>query len=125
MDLDDELLDTLGAPPARTALPPWPLDCLLRPLPGPGPVAVLETASPAGVLDARFAGALHTLYGGYDNLQRYQAFLTAVERLSGARFVELLVPPLAGRAANAVRRPVITGWWTGIPTPRRTRDQPV
>ncbi|MFJ3216676.1 lantibiotic dehydratase [Kitasatospora sp. NPDC086801] len=117
VDLDDDLLDTLGAPPARTALPSWPLDCLLRPLPGPGPVAVLETASPAGVLDARFADALHTLYGAYDNLRGYRAYLAAVERLSGARFVELLVPPLAERAANAVRRPVITGWWTGDPDP--------
>ncbi|MFJ1931057.1 MULTISPECIES: lantibiotic dehydratase [unclassified Kitasatospora] len=117
VDLDDDLLDILGAPPAATALPPWPLDCLLRPLPGPGPVAVLETASPAGVLDARFADALHTLHGGYDNLRSYRAFLASVERLSGARFVELLVPPLAGRAANAVRRPVITGWWTGDPDP--------
>ncbi|MFF3004130.1 lantibiotic dehydratase [Kitasatospora sp. NPDC057940] len=117
VDLDDDLLDTLGAPPATTALPPWPLDCLLRPLPGPGPVAVLETASPAGVLDARFADALHTLHGGYDNLRSYRAFLASVERLSGARFVELLVPPLAGRAANAVRRPVLTGWWTGDPDP--------
>jgi hypothetical protein len=115
VDLDDGLLDALGAPPARAALPPWPLDCLLRPLAGTGPVAVLETASPAGVLDARFAGALHTLYGGYDNLRGYRAFLAAVERLTGARFVELLVPPLAERAANAVRRPVVTGWWTGDP----------
>ncbi|MFJ9774468.1 lantibiotic dehydratase [Kitasatospora sp. NPDC101157] len=117
VDLDDDLLDALGAPPAATVLPPWPLDCLLRPLPGPGPVAALETASPAGVLDARFADALGTLHGGYDNLRSYRAFLASVERLSGARFVELLVPPLAERAANAVRRPVITGWWTGDPDP--------
>ncbi|MFB7505541.1 lantibiotic dehydratase [Streptomyces broussonetiae] len=117
VDLDDELLDGLGAPPARTALPPWPLDCLLRPLPGPGPVAVLETASPAGILDARFADALHTLFGGYANPTGYRAFLSGVERLTGARFVELLVPPLAERAANAVRRPVVTEWWTGDPDP--------
>lgn len=117
VDLDDDLLDALGAPPAGTALPPWPLDCLLRPLPGPGPVAVLETASPAGVLDARFADALHTLHDGYRSLRDYRAFLAAVERRSGARFVELLVPPLAERAANAVRRPVTTGWWTGDPDP--------
>ncbi|MFI9159609.1 lantibiotic dehydratase [Kitasatospora aureofaciens] len=117
VDLDDDLLDALGAPPATTVLPPWPLDCMLRPLPGPGPAAVLETASPAGVLDARFADALHTLHGGYDNLRSYRTFLTSVERLSGARFVELLVPPLAERAANAVRRPVTTGWWTGDPDP--------
>ncbi|MYX99427.1 lantibiotic dehydratase, partial [Streptomyces sp. SID486] len=115
VDLDDALLDALGAPPAATALPPWPLDCLLRPLAGKGPVAVLETASPAGVLDARFADALHTLYGAYANLRGYRAFLASVERLTRARFVELLVPPLAERAANAVRRPVVTGWWTGDP----------
>ncbi|MFJ5030420.1 lantibiotic dehydratase [Streptomyces sp. NPDC088560] len=117
VDLDDTLLDALGAPPARTALPAWPLDCLLRPLPGPGPVAVLETASPAGILDARFAAALHTLYGSYDGPDGYRAFLTGVERLTGARFVELLVPPLAERAANAVRRPVVTDRWTGDPDP--------
>ncbi|QLJ02736.1 lantibiotic dehydratase [Streptomyces sp. NEAU-sy36] len=117
VDLDDGLLDALGAPPARTALPPWPLDCLLRPLRSPGPLAVLETASPAGVLDARFAAALDTLHGAYPNADGYRAFLAAVERLSGARFVELLVPPLAERAANAVRRPVLTGWWTGDPDP--------
>ncbi|MEU2060910.1 lantibiotic dehydratase [Streptomyces sp. NPDC013455] len=115
VDLDDGLLDAVGAPPAATALPAWPLDCLLRPLPGPGPVAVLETASPAGVLDARFADALHTLYGAYPGPGGHRAFLAAVERLTGARFVELLVPPLAERAANAVRRPVVTGWWTGDP----------
>ncbi|WP_053656158.1 lantibiotic dehydratase [Streptomyces sp. MMG1121] len=117
VDLDDGLLDALGAPPPRTALPPWPLDCLLRPQPGPGPVAVLETASPAGILDARFADALHTLYGTYESPDAYRAFLAGVERLTGARFVELLVPPLAERAANAVRRPVITEWWTGDPDP--------
>ncbi|MEU7305629.1 lantibiotic dehydratase [Streptomyces sp. NPDC007206] len=117
VDLDEGLLDALGAPPARTALPPWPLDCLMRPLPGPEPVAVLETASPAGVLDARFADALHSLYGSYANPPGYRAFLSRVERLTGARFVELLVPPLAERAANAVRRPVVTDWWTGDPDP--------
>ncbi|MFH8336510.1 lantibiotic dehydratase [Streptomyces sp. AM6-12] len=117
VDLDEALLDALGAPPARTALPPWPLDCLLRPLRGPGPLAVLETASPAGVLDARFATALGTLHGGYPHADGYRAFLAAVERLSGSRFVELLVPPLAERAANAVRRPVLTSWWSGDPDP--------
>ncbi|MGQ5635787.1 MULTISPECIES: lantibiotic dehydratase [unclassified Streptomyces] len=117
VDLDDGLLDALGAPAARAALPAWPLDCLLRPLQDPGPLAVLETASPAAVLDARFAAALDTLHGGYPNADGYRAFLAGVERLSGARFVELLVPPLAERAANAVRRPVLTGWWTGDPDP--------
>ncbi|MDN3297553.1 lantibiotic dehydratase [Streptomyces ficellus] len=134
VDVNDALLDALGAPPADEALPAWPLDCLLRPLPGPGgPVAVLETASAAGVLDARFADGLRALYGagghgsgpgygygygyGYGNADAHRAFLAAVERRTGVRFVELLVPPLAERAANAVRRPVTTGWWTGDPDP--------
>ncbi|MEU5159484.1 lantibiotic dehydratase [Streptomyces sp. NPDC020875] len=115
-DIDHALLDALGAPPADEVLPAWPLDCLLRPLPGPsGPVAVLETASAAHVLDARFAEALRTLHGRHDAVDAYRAFLAAVERHSGARFVELLLPPAGERAANAVRRPVTTGWWTGDP----------
>ncbi|MEL5955630.1 lantibiotic dehydratase [Streptomyces sp. CLV115] len=117
VDIDDDLLDEFGAPPAEAAVPPWPLDCLVRPLPGPGPVAVLETASPAGVIDARFAGALQDLYGGYGAVDAYRDFLDAVERRAGVRFVELLVPPVSERAANAVRRPVTTRWWTGDPNP--------
>ncbi|MFF8831106.1 lantibiotic dehydratase [Streptomyces sp. NPDC015131] len=116
-DVDDALLDALGAPPADEALPDWPLDCLLRPLTGPGPAAVLETGSAAGVLDARFADGLGTLYGAHPAADAHRAFLAAVEHHSGVRFVELLVPPLAERAANAVRRPVTTGWWTGDPDP--------
>ncbi|MFJ7197499.1 MULTISPECIES: lantibiotic dehydratase [unclassified Streptomyces] len=114
-DIDDDLLDALGAPPAEDVVPRWPMDCLLRPLPGPGPAAVLETASPAGVIDARFAEALHSLYGGYDTVDAYRDFLAAVERRAGVRFVELLVPPVTERAANAVRRPATTRWWTGDP----------
>ncbi|MFH8349284.1 lantibiotic dehydratase [Streptomyces sp. NPDC018045] len=117
VDVTDALLDTFGAPPGTAALPPWPVDCVLRPLAGPGPSAVLETASPAGMLDARFADALHTLHGGYANADRYRAFLAAVERAADVRFVEVLVPPLAERAANAVRRPLVTSWWTGDPDP--------
>ncbi|MFE9903986.1 lantibiotic dehydratase [Streptomyces achromogenes] len=120
VDLDDALLDELGAPPADSTLPPWPVDCLLRPLrpcTDGGPVAVLETASSAGVLDARFADGLRTLHGGYGNSDAYRAFLAAVEERSGVRFVDLLVPPLAERSANAVRRPVTTRWWTGDPDP--------
>ncbi|MFJ8233567.1 lantibiotic dehydratase [Streptomyces sp. NPDC094448] len=116
VDIGHTLLDTLGAPPAADSLPPWPLDCLLRPLPGPaGPVAVLETASAAHILDARFAEALHTLHGPLETTGGYRAFLAAVERRSGTRFVELLLPPAGERAANAVRRPVTTRWWTGDP----------
>ncbi|MEU2355968.1 lantibiotic dehydratase [Streptomyces misionensis] len=120
VDLDDALLDELGAPPGDSALPPWPVDCLLRPLPpraDGGPVAVLESASAAGVLDARFADGLRTLHGGHDNGDAYRAFLAAVEERTGVRFVDLLVPPLAERSANAVRRPVTTRWWTGDPDP--------
>ncbi|MFF5437840.1 lantibiotic dehydratase [Streptomyces achromogenes] len=120
VDLDDALLDELGAPPGDATLPPWPVDCLLRPLrpcADGGPVAVLETASSAGVLDARFADGLRTLHGGYANSDAYRAFLTAVEERTGVRFVDLLVPPLAERSANAVRRPVTTRWWTGDPDP--------
>ncbi|MCT2549159.1 lantibiotic dehydratase family protein [Streptomyces atratus] len=117
VDIDDDLLDELGAPPAEAAVPPWPMDCLLRPLPGPGPVAVLETASPAGIIDARFAEALQDLYGGYGAVDVYRDFLAAVERRTGVRFVELLVPPVTDHAANTVRRPVITRWWTGDPNP--------
>ncbi|MFJ2895808.1 lantibiotic dehydratase [Streptomyces sp. NPDC087218] len=117
VDVDDELLDALGAPPAEDVVPPWPLDCLLRPMSGPGPLAVLETASPAGIIDARFAEALRALHGGYDPVDAYRDFLAEVERRSGVRFVELLVPPVTGHAANTVRRPVLTHWWTGDPNP--------
>lgn len=120
VDLDDALLDALGAPRGGDALPPWPVDCLLRPLApaaGGGPVAVLETASAAGVLDARFADGLRALYGGHRNSDAYRAFLAAVEQRTGVRFVDLLVPPLTERSANAVRRPVTTRWWTGDPDP--------
>ncbi|MFI0186953.1 lantibiotic dehydratase [Streptomyces sp. NPDC017082] len=120
VDVDDALLDALGAPPGTDTLPPWPVDCLLRPLApsaAGGPVAVLETASAAGVLDARFADGLRALHGGYGNADAYRAFLAAVEDRTGVRFVDLLVPPLAERSANAVRRPVTTRWWTGDPDP--------
>ncbi|MFE2041960.1 lantibiotic dehydratase [Streptomyces sp. NPDC059477] len=122
-DIDDTLLDALGAPKAQESMPPWPLDCLVRPLapadagPGPVPLAVLESASPAGVLDARFADTLDTLTGGYGNTSRLRAFLAAVERAADVDFVEVLVPPLDERAANAVRRPRLTSWWTGDPDP--------
>ncbi|MFF2011215.1 lantibiotic dehydratase [Streptomyces sp. NPDC058195] len=117
VDVDDALLDVLGAPPADDVVPPWPLDCLLRPMAGPGPLAVLETASPAGIVDARFTEALRALHGGYDTADAYREFLAAVEQRSGVRFVELLVPSADGRAANTVRRPVLTRWWTGDPNP--------
>ncbi|MBO8193150.1 lantibiotic dehydratase, partial [Streptomyces oryzae] len=51
----------------------------------------------------------------YPNPAAHRDFLAAFERRTGVRFVELLVPPLADTAANAVRRPVTTGWCTGDP----------
>ncbi|GAA2096132.1 hypothetical protein GCM10009801_65460 [Streptomyces albiaxialis] len=117
VDVDEELLDALGAPRVQDWVASWPTDCLLRPLAGAPdePVAVLESASPAGVLDARFAEALDTHHGGYANVPAYRAFLAAYERTTGVRFVELLVPPLGEPAANAVRRPAVTTWCTGDP----------
>lgn len=115
VDVDEALLDAVGAPEVPAVLESWPADCLLRPLPGPGPLAVLESSSPAGVVDARFADALHALHGDYPNVRAYRAFLAALEQASGVRFLELLLPPLGESAANAVRRPVLTGWCTGDP----------
>ncbi|NGO70093.1 lantibiotic dehydratase [Streptomyces boncukensis] len=115
VDVDGALLDEFGAPPVPRHLTAWPVDCLLRPLPGPGAVAVLESVTPAGTLDARFADTLRALHGGYPAARAYRAFLAAVERAARVRFVEVLVPPLDGRAANAVRRPVTTSWCTGDP----------
>ncbi|MBQ0864837.1 lantibiotic dehydratase [Streptomyces sp. RK75] len=122
VDLDATLLDGLGTPRVSPLLEAWPVDCLLRPTaPAPavcGASAVLESASPAGVLDARFAealGELHEPYGGYPNPVAHRDFLAAFERRTGVRFVELLVPPLAEAAANAVRRPITTSWCTGDP----------
>ncbi|QID35856.1 hypothetical protein G3260_001893 [Streptomyces albus] len=141
IDIDGALLDELGAPQVPALLEAWPADCLLRPLPAPaappsgadgagtgphhgrhsGPLAVLESASPAGVIDARFAEALDELhaprdpYAGYPGPACYRDFLAAFERRAGVRFVEVLVPPLGEEAANAVRRPVLTSWCTGDP----------
>ena len=132
VDLDEATLDALGAPPVPDWAENWPTDCLLRPLatadpsgdaggdadgePAAEPLAVLESASPAGVLDARFAEALDGLHeDGYANVRAYRAFLAAYERATGTRFVELLVPPLGEPAANAVRRPAVTTWCTGDP----------
>ncbi|MFD0392185.1 hypothetical protein ACFQ3Z_02985 [Streptomyces nogalater] len=53
-------------------------------VPDGGPVAVLETASAAGVLDARFADGLRTLHGGYGNNDAYRAFLAASRSAPGS-----------------------------------------
>ncbi|WP_326808797.1 lantibiotic dehydratase family protein [Streptomyces sp. NBC_01775] len=100
-----------------------------------GLLAVLETVSPAGTVDARFADALAALHGTAPNTARptgpeppamsgvpmyanaavHRDFLAAFERAAGVRFVEVLLPPLAESAANAVRRPALTSWCTGDP----------
>ena len=113
LDLTTEILDDVGAPQADLV---WPLDCLVRLL-SPGslsdPVAALDTLFPAGALDARFAEGLGHLYGRVAHIESYQEFLRAVEERTGYLFVEVLVPPLLARAANAIRRPRYTSAWTG------------
>ncbi|MFF9646250.1 lantibiotic dehydratase [Kitasatospora aureofaciens] len=111
VDLTPALLDALGAPQRE---PSWPLDCLLRPL-ATGKGAVLEAVAPAGVLDARFVGALQRLHGRMPHVAAYRGFLERIERQTGTPFVEILVPPLSDLAANAVRRPGYTRFWTGDP----------
>ncbi|WP_344562593.1 lantibiotic dehydratase [Streptomyces axinellae] len=117
----------VSAPSAPSAAPTGP-GTGTGPHAGAGPLAVLETVSPAGMVDARFAEALSALHGGeqgsgaghadaaaYRNPAVYRDFLAAFERKAGVRFVEVLLPPLAEAAANAVRRPVLTSWCTGDP----------
>jgi hypothetical protein len=116
IDVSPALLDRAGAPPAELD---WPLDCLLRVPRGGAPYeAVLDQILPAGLIDARFAATLAGLHGDVEHLRAYRAFLRAVERDAGIRFVELLIPPLSPRAANAVRRPLLVDAWTGDPDPR-------
>ncbi|MEZ0075440.1 lantibiotic dehydratase [Planotetraspora sp. GP83] len=105
-----ETLDALGAPRAPLR---WPVDCLLRPMASGG--WVLDNSGPAGVLDARFVETLRWLHGSVPAADDYRAFLAELDRLTGIPSVELLVPPLAERAANAVRRPRFTKLWTGDP----------
>ncbi|WP_237104380.1 lantibiotic dehydratase [Nonomuraea sp. MG754425] len=113
IDLTAELLDAVGAPDAPIT---WPTDCVLRPLPSGG--WVLDNAGPAGVLDARFVETLRRLHGTVPAADAYRAFLAELDRLTGVPSVELLIPPLAVRAANAIRRPRYTSAWTGDPDPR-------
>ncbi|AHI00312.1 hypothetical protein GCM10010174_84200 [Kutzneria viridogrisea] len=105
-------LDELGAPPAQPSS--WPMDCLVRPIGGGGSSgAVLEAVTYAGVVDARFAEALHQLHGEVPQVTAYRRFLDELARRCGAEFVEILVPPLHDKAANAVRRPHYCPTWTG------------
>ncbi|MEU7581397.1 lantibiotic dehydratase [Streptomyces sp. NPDC041068] len=110
IDIGRDVLDRFGAPEAR---PAWPLDCVVRPLPGPN--WALDVTVPAGVYDARFVGALERLHGRLPQVEAYRAFLRRLDRESGVPSVELLFPALSRFAANAVRRPLYTGSWTGDP----------
>ncbi|MFC4852746.1 hypothetical protein [Actinophytocola glycyrrhizae] len=111
VDLTPAVLDGIGAPPARRR--PWPVDCLVRPLPGGHPFAVLEAVLPAGVADARFADALRELHEDISHVDAYRTFLNLAAARCGAEVVEVLVPPNGTRGANAVRRPHYTPVWTG------------
>ncbi|MCP2258758.1 Lantibiotic dehydratase, C terminus [Streptoalloteichus tenebrarius] len=113
--LDEGLWDAVGAPEVDED---WPLDVLLRPLARGGPLAVLETAAAPAATDARFAHGLTRLHGEPSSVRDYRAFLRELERRDGGRFVEVLVPPMTERAANAVRRPRYTDLWTGDPDHR-------
>ncbi|WP_367128702.1 lantibiotic dehydratase [Saccharothrix sp. HUAS TT1] len=113
VELTDDLLDAVGAPRPSWE---WPVDCLVRPLPGGS--AVLDCAVPAGALDARFARGLRLLHGAEPGPPAsYREFLRRFERTTGGRLVEVLVPPHNARSANTVRRPVHTDLWTGDPDP--------
>ena len=116
VDIEPDLLDMLGV--SDVALN-WPVDCLLR-LPAPEAefTAVLAEFWPSGRGDARFAEALANLHGGVPQVDAYRSFLHELQALTGILFVELLAPPLADAAANAVRRPAYTDAWTGDPDAR-------
>ncbi|MFG6197596.1 lantibiotic dehydratase [Nonomuraea sp. JJY05] len=112
IDITPEMLDAVGAPDAPIT---WPVDCVVRPLRDGG--WVLDNASPAAVLDARFVETLRRLHGAVPAADAYRAFLAELDRISGVPSVELLIPPLAPQAANAIRRPRYTSLWTGDPDP--------
>ncbi|QEU96568.1 lantibiotic dehydratase [Streptomyces kanamyceticus] len=110
IDIGPAVLDRFGAPEAR---PDWPLDCVVRTLPGRS--WALDIVAPAGVYDARFVGALERLHGPLPHVDAYRDFLRRLDRESGVPSVELLFPALSRFAANAVRRPLYTSAWTGDP----------
>jgi hypothetical protein len=111
-DITPAILDAAGAPPGRLT---WPVDVTMRQL-GPG-LCVLDGTAPAGLLDARFIEALEQMHGPVPHAVAYRDFLAGLERRSGVHTVELLIPPPAERAANAVRRPLYAGAWTGDSNP--------
>ncbi|MET7334612.1 hypothetical protein [Nonomuraea sp. NPDC005650] len=112
IDITPAMLDAVGAPDAPIT---WPTDCVVRPLCDGG--WVLDNASPAAVLDARFVETLWRLHGSVPSADAYRVFLSELDRISGVPSVELLIPPLAEQAANAIRRPRYTSVWTGDPDP--------
>ena len=110
IDLTEAVLDSCGAP--RRMLT-WPVDCTVRPLTRDG--VYLDTVGPAAVVDARFAAELTALHGRIPAAEPYRDFLRHLDAATGVPSVELLVPPLSERAANAVRRLLYPRQWTGDP----------
>ncbi|OKI36972.1 hypothetical protein A6A29_41265 [Streptomyces sp. TSRI0281] len=121
------MLDDIGVLDQPTR---WPVDVTLRPFDS-AERATLESVSPAGVLSARFTESLVRMNGGAHLADTYQAFLRRLDEETGIQSVEVLVPSLAERAANAVRRPLYTTAWTGdsdlfhyVPEPLRSGMRP-
>ena len=110
IDLTAAVLDSLRVP--RRVLT-WPVDCTVRPL--AGDKVVLDTVGPAGVADSRFAAESLVLHGRFPPAEGYRDFLRHLDAVTGVPSVELLVPPLSERAANAVLRPLYPRRWTGDP----------
>lgn len=96
----------------------WPVDVMVRlSRPETGFIGVFDEAFAAGSMDARFIWGARKLELAVPHCDFYRKFLVALEQLGKEdfRFVELLVPPLAFGAANAVRRPALVRSWTGDP----------
>lgn len=110
ISLNDELLDRVAAPRLDAG---WPLDCLVRIASAGSQVfGSLEDVFPAGNVDARFLASMDDARQMQDVVD-YQRFITMLEELSGVPLVEVLVPPNASGAANAVRRHIYSTAWTG------------
>ncbi|MGI9148883.1 MAG: lantibiotic dehydratase [Chloroflexota bacterium] len=92
----------------------WPTDYLVRPFQLDGRLCVaLDHIEPAAVVDSRFSDSLLDLGCDAGRQNWYREFLTELEVQGGGRCVELMVPALHAKAANAVRRPGYTRAWTG------------